>query len=273
LVTIRQIAAEQGKSTGLVTSVPIDHATPGAAEATVNRRNKYDNDFPALDNILQEALRVYQPTVLLGGGHPLDFENRTNVSPVYQYTYIKESTYNELSSKPTNNRYGYTFLERGPDAAQKLLDTAKGLEPEAGDRLLGLYGARGQNGNLPTSSANGDYSNTGLDNFSVFSTQGQNPDRVRPLSPGETDAQFIAREVAENPTLKDLTNAALEVLSKDKDGFWLMVEGGDIDWAAHDNNMDNLIGTMNDFDKAVQAVIDWINQKRWLAEESADCHS
>jgi len=26
--------------------------------------------------------------------------------------------------------------------------------------------------------------------------------------------------------------------------FWLMVEGGDIDWAAHDNNMDNLIGTM-----------------------------
>ena len=260
LVTIRQIAAEQGKSTGLVTSVPIDHATPGAAEATVNRRSKYDNDFPALDNILQESLRVYQPTVLLGGGHPLDFENRTNVGPVYQYTYIKESTYNELSSKPTNNRYGYTFLERGPNAAQKLLDTAKGLEPEAGDRLLGLYGARGQNGNLPTSSANGDYSNTGLDNFSVFSTQGQNPDRVRPLSPGETEAQFIAREVAENPTLKDLTNAALEVLSKDKDGFWLMVEGGDIDWAAHDNNMDNLIGTMNDFDQAVQDVIDWINK-------------
>jgi alkaline phosphatase len=82
---------------------------------------------------------------------------------------------------------------------------------------------------------------------------------VRPLSPGETDAQFIAREVAENPTLKDLTNAALEVLSKDKDGFWLMVEGGDIDWACHDDNIDNLIGTMNDFDKAVQAVIDWIN--------------
>ena len=260
LVTIRQIAAEQGKSTGLVTSVPIDHATPGAAEATVNRRSKYDNDFPALDNILQESLRVYQPTVLLGGGHPLDFENRTNVSPVYQYTYIKESTYNELSSKPNNNRYGYRFLERGPDAAQKLIDTARGLEPESGDRLLGLYGARGQNGNLPTSSANGDYSNTGLDNFSVFSTQGLNPDTVRPLSPGETDAQFIAREVAENPTLKDLTNAALEVLSKDKDGFWLMVEGGDIDWAAHDNNIDNLIGTMNDFDKSVQAVIDWINQ-------------
>ncbi len=260
LLSIQQIAIQNGKSTGLVTSVPISHATPGAAEATVNRRAKYDNDFPALDNIVQESLRQYQPTVILGGGHPLDFENRTNVGGVYQYTYIKESTYKELSSKPTNNRYGYTFVERGPNAAQNLLNAAKSINPEQGGRLLGLFGARGQNGNLPTSSANGDYSNTGLDNFSVFSTQGQRPDTVRPLSPGETDAQFIAREVAENPTLKDLTNAALEVLGKDKDGFWLMVEGGDIDWACHDDNMDNLIGTMNDFDKAVQAVIDWINK-------------
>uniref|UniRef100_UPI00286DBE3F alkaline phosphatase n=1 Tax=Chamaesiphon sp. VAR_48_metabat_403 TaxID=2964700 RepID=UPI00286DBE3F len=64
-------AAAQGKSTGLVTSVPIDHATPAAAAANVNRRNKYDEDYPALDNILQQELRIYQPTVILGGGHPL----------------------------------------------------------------------------------------------------------------------------------------------------------------------------------------------------------
>ena len=260
LTTIQQLAIQNGKSTGIVTSVPISHATPGAAVATVNRRAKYDNDFPALDNILQESLRQYQPTVLLGGGHPLDFENKTDVGPVYKYTYIKQSTYDELRNNPNNNRYGYTFVERGSNAATKLLNAAKLTNPEQGGRLLGLFGARGQNGNLPTSSANGDYSNTGLDNFSLFSTQGQNPDKIRPLSPGETDAQFIAREVAENPTLKDMTQAALEVLGKDKDGFWLMVEGGDIDWACHDNNMDNLIGTMNDFDKAVQSVVNWINK-------------
>jgi alkaline phosphatase len=260
LLTIQQIAVKNGKSTGIVTSVPITHATPGAAQSTVNRRSKYDADYPALDNILQESLRQYQPTVLLGGGHPLDFENKTNVGPVYQYTYIKQSTYEELKAKPTNNRYGYSFLERGPDAAKKLRYTAKSIDPNNGGRLLGLYGARGQNGNLPTSSANGDYSTTGLDNFSVFSTEGKNPDKIRPLSPGETDAQFIATEVAENPKLKDLSLAALDVLSKDKDGFWLMIEGGDIDWAAHDNNIDNLIGTMNDFDKAVQSVISWIEK-------------
>ena len=64
-------AASVGKSTGLVTSVPIDHATPAAAAANVNNRNKFDGDLPALDNILQQELRIFQPTVLLGGGHPL----------------------------------------------------------------------------------------------------------------------------------------------------------------------------------------------------------
>jgi alkaline phosphatase len=55
-------------------------------------------------------------------------------------------------------------------------------------------------------------------------------DTDRPLQPGETNEAFITREVNENPTLTDMTKAALNVLAKDPDGFWLMVEGGDIDW-------------------------------------------
>ena len=35
-----------------------------------------------------------------------------------------------------------------------------------------------------------------------------------------------------------------------KDGFWLMIEAGEIDWAAHDDNIDNLIGAVNSFYKA-----------------------
>ncbi|ARV59491.1 alkaline phosphatase [Nostocales cyanobacterium HT-58-2] len=267
LETILTTANLQGKSTGLVSSVPIDHATPGAAAASVNRRAKYDGEFPNLDNILQQELRIYQPTVLLGGGHPVSTPGNPlpeGVEPPRTNEFITEDTYKQLSTNPTNNIYNYTFLERGPDAAIKLAETAAAIDPNKGDRLLGLYGARGQNGNLPVSSANGDYSTTGLDNFSVFSTQGKNPDTQRPLLPGETDESFIAREINENPTLKNLTQAALEVLGKDQDGFWLMVEGGDIDWSAHDNNMDNLIGTVLDFDKAVASTIDWIeNNGGW----------
>jgi alkaline phosphatase len=290
LKTILQSAKDLGKSTGLVTSVPITHATPGAAASTVNRRNKYDADFPALDNILQEAILrdvdgdTFLPNVLLGGGHPLDHENRTATSGQCNYVYIRATTYKELTGKTAlsdaaactapsssnpNNRYGYTFLERGPNAAQTLLTTSTQVNPNAGGKLLGLFGTRGQNGNIPVSSANGDYSLTGLDNFSVFSSANATtnptpgipqPDTVRPLAPGETTEQFIAKERNENPTLADMTQAALNVLGKDQDGFWLMVEGGDIDWACHDNNLDNLIGTMNDFDRAVQTTINWINQ-------------
>ncbi|WP_310419571.1 alkaline phosphatase, partial [Chamaesiphon sp. OTE_8_metabat_110] len=255
-------AAAQGKSTGLVTSVPIDHATPAAAAANVNRRNKYDEDYPALDNILQQELRIYQPTVILGGGHPLSTPGNplpAGVEPLRDNTYIKASTYKEFSTKPNDNLYDYTFLERGKDAAKVLAETAAKIDPNNGDRLFGLYGARGQNGNLPVSSANGDYSTTGLDMFSVNSTKGLNPDLLRPLKAGETDAQFIATERNENPTLDDLTKAALNILGKDPDGFWVTIEGGDIDWAAHDNNIDNLIGATLDFDKAVGSVIAWIN--------------
>jgi alkaline phosphatase len=263
LETILKTAAKSGKSTGLVTSVPIDHATPGAAAANVNRRTKYDLNAPGatpLDNILQQELRIYQPTVLLGGGHPLSNIKQplpTGVEP--DHTYVSEATYKELTQKPNNNIYKYTFRERGVNAAQELAKTAAKLDPNQGQRLLGIYGARGQNGNIPVSSATGDYSTTGLDLFKVHTTKGLQPDIDRPLVKGENDAQFIKRERNENPTLNDLTSAALTVLGKDPDGFWLMVEGGDIDWAAHDNNMDNLIGTVRDFDRSVGTVIRWIN--------------
>ena len=51
-----------------------------------------------------------------------------------------------------------------------------------------------------------------------------------------------------------ITEAALSVLGKDPDGLWLLIEGGDIDWAAHDNNLDNLIGAVSDFNDSVDYV-------------------
>ncbi len=272
LESILTKAAIQGKATGLISSVPIDHATPGAAAAQVNSRGKYD-EFGVIDTILQQELGVFKPTVLLGGGHPLSNVDdplpdgveppNGRIEPASDYTYVSEGTYNELRNNPTNNIYGYTFLERGVDAAKVLADTAAGIDPETG-RLLGIYGARGQEGNLPTASADGDYGTTGFAQFTLgYGTDPLYPlgvgDTTRPLLPGETDEQFIARERNENPTLDDLTKATLDVLEDDEDGFFMMVEGGDVDWAAHDNNLDNLIGNTLEFDKSVKTVLDWIN--------------
>ncbi len=63
----------------------------------------------------------------------------------------------------------------------------------------------------------------------------------------------------QNPTLAESTTAALNVLSRNPNGFVLMIEGGAVDWAGHTNIMDDMIGEQRDFDAAVQAVIDFIN--------------
>ncbi|MDP3353981.1 MAG: alkaline phosphatase, partial [Flavobacteriaceae bacterium] len=47
------------------------------------------------------------------------------------------------------------------------------------------------------------------------------------------------------------TKLALQSLSKNKNGFFLMVEGSQIDWSAHDNDSASLINEMIDFDNVV----------------------
>lgn len=62
----------------------------------------------------------------------------------------------------------------------------------------------------------------------------------------------------ENPTLAEMTTAALKVLGRNPSGFVLLVEGGAVDFAGHDNNMDRMIGEQTEYDEAVQAVVDWV---------------
>lgn len=53
------------------------------------------------------------------------------------------------------------------------------------------------------------------------------------------------------PSLSALTEKAIEALSKDQDGFFLMVEGGQIDSFAHSNDFDNIVRQVLEFDRAV----------------------
>ncbi len=56
-----------------------------------------------------------------------------------------------------------------------------------------------------------------------------------------------------------MTKAALNVLDDDPNGFFIMIEGGAVDWAAHANQSGRLIEEMNDFNKSIEAVIRWID--------------
>jgi alkaline phosphatase len=60
------------------------------------------------------------------------------------------------------------------------------------------------------------------------------------------------------PSLATMTQGALNVLNKNGNGFFLMVEGGAVDWANHANQLDRMIEEQIDFNAAVQAVVDWV---------------
>ena len=57
--------------------------------------------------------------------------------------------------------------------------------------------------------------------------------------------------------LPDATSAAITILENNKKGFFLMIEGSQIDWAAHDNNSQQVIKEMLDFDQTIGRVLDF----------------
>lgn len=53
------------------------------------------------------------------------------------------------------------------------------------------------------------------------------------------------------------TGHAIDFLSKNEKGFFLMAEGSQIDWAAHDNDSEMLFDEMYDFEKTVELALDF----------------
>jgi alkaline phosphatase len=73
------------------------------------------------------------------------------------------------------------------------------------------------------------------------------------------------------PSLEEMTDAALERLNDDKDGFFLMVEGSQIDWAGHDNDVVAAMSEMEDFEQAYEAAIEFAKKdKHTLVVTTAD---
>ncbi len=72
-------------------------------------------------------------------------------------------------------------------------------------------------------------------------------------------------------SLAQLTRVAIEILSKNDNGFVLMVEGSQIDWAAHHKDAPNIILELLDFDDAIGAALDFAQAKsRTLIVVAAD---
>lgn len=70
------------------------------------------------------------------------------------------------------------------------------------------------------------------------------------------DLKYVKNE-NDTPTVEEMTEKAIEILSADEDGFFLMVEGACIDKHAHNNDMENMTLSAEEFDKAVAAALEF----------------
>jgi alkaline phosphatase len=59
------------------------------------------------------------------------------------------------------------------------------------------------------------------------------------------------------PTLAEMTQKAIGILSQNKKGFALQIEGGKVDWAAHSNDAGGILYDQLAFDDAIRVVVDF----------------
>lgn len=76
----------------------------------------------------------------------------------------------------------------------------------------------------------------------------------------EQNTSYDLDKTAEEPSLVEMTAKAIAILSRNKKGFFLMVEGAKIDWASHQNEPVGAISEVLAFNRAVKSAIDFARQ-------------
>lgn len=183
--TVLEYAKFRGKSTGLVGTSQINHATLAAFAAHIESREQYDQ---IADDYLDERIEgKHKIDVMLGGGTSYFFRNDRN-----------------LIEEFVKNRFGYvTNLHE--------------LVTNKTEQLLGLF------------------------------------------APIELPKQIDRDPTV--PSLSQMTKAALQRLQQNPNGFFLLVEGSQIDWAGHDNDIVGAMSEVKDFEAAFKEAIQFASNR------------
>jgi alkaline phosphatase len=216
-----------GKATGVLSTVRVDHATPAGFAVHVTARGSREEIGGKLVNSALE--------VVMGPGHP----------------------WFDADGKQVGG------LDPDPYATPKSYDAVGGLENWKALEA-GAIGADADGDGTP-------------DPWTLVQSsadiralaQGETPKRVFGLAPVEPTLQqersgdlkaeaFAVPPTPDLPDMSALVAAAINVLDEDADGFFLMAEGGAIDWASHDNAPGRMIEEQIDFDKAVETAAAWV---------------
>jgi alkaline phosphatase len=193
VLTVLEAAKLSGYSTGIVSTSPVQHATPAAFTSHVIDRDEFGD--------IGEQ-QVYQELdVILGGGaawlKPKSKNKVKNDDGMLKTKQVSREDGENLLSK-IKSHYSFT-------------SSRDGLSNTRGDGKL--WGAFAEE-----------------DLAYDFDRKALKPDE---------------------PTLAEMTKAAIKRLSGSEKGFFLMVEGSKVDWAAHKNDPVGMISEVLSFDKAV----------------------
>jgi alkaline phosphatase len=215
-------AEEKGMATGVITSVEWTHATPAGFAAHNVLRDNYTE-------IGQQMIYESAVDVIMGAGHPWYDANGQYKSSPNTFKYVGgETTWNDLLAGTA----GGDADGDGDDDPWVLIQTRAEFQALASGptppRVVGtaqVYQTLQQG--------------RGGDGFAV---------------------PYAVPFIESVPTLVEMTKAALNILDDDPDGFFLMIEGGAVDWACHSNQSGREIEERIEFNEAVEAVLAWVQK-------------
>lgn len=221
LKNLTQIAYEKGLSTGVITSVPFNHATPASFVAHNLERDNY-NEI-AIEMISKSTLNV-----IMGAGNPTYNNNNVKIQQP-NYKYLDKTTWNKIE----NSTFETVDIDNDdiPDNWKYIKNKADFQKLITGDtpkRVLGIAKCS---------------------------------DTLQEMREPVNDKEpYITSQNQNVPTLSEMVLGGLNVLDNNKNGFFLMIEGGAIDWANHSNLKSRMVEEQISFNKAVEDVVQWIEK-------------
>lgn len=231
--TLLEYAEESGRSTGVVSTARLTHATPGACYAHSPQRGWEDDtdilksdkaaaaaNFPDIARQLIETKYGDGPEVAFGGGRS-KFLPATVADPEYTDKKGDRSDGRDLTNEWLKKNAGseYVWNKAGFDA----------IDVKKAKHVLGL-----------------------------FEPSHMNYEYDRP------------KDIAGEPSLTEMTTKAVDILSKNKKGYFLMVEGGRIDHSHHDGNAFHALTETIELSNAVRAAVSKVDLKDTLIIVTAD---
>ena len=242
LDTLAHLAGMSGRRVGVLTTVPLSHAT-SAALAGVQATSRAHTCALALQMYTRPWIHF-----LAGCGHPEfdDSGHPVEAASPKRFAYLGGP---EVWNHLTRNEP----LVAGQEVC--VLDGQLPIELKPDDvTALARWESRHELSEIE-SLANGPTPDRLLIAPRVGKTLQQG--RASAADPRETEPGADTPSPGV-PDLGLLTRVALNTLDESPEGFFLGIEGGAVDWAMHDTQFGRMIEEMGEFEDAVAAVAEWV---------------